>query len=293
MHNSQNTTKKFFSVTVLNALITIVEFLGGIFSGSLSLLSDAIHNLQDTVSIIISYVAHVIGNKHSNANKTFGYKRAEILAAFVNSSILIAITILLVFESIKRINNPQPINGSLMLTVAIIGLLSNGISVYILLRDSKSNLNIKATMLHMLSDTVSSVGVIIAAIFIQLYNWTWIDPLITVIVALWIMKESFDVVKETVNILMEASPKIDLKDVKKTILETSADIVNVHHAHLWMIDENTIILDAHINVQETESISEIEKIYITVGERLKEVYNIGHVTLQAECKKGLEDPLVK
>ncbi|MDO1604467.1 cation diffusion facilitator family transporter [Lactobacillus sp. YT155] len=290
--NHDITGKKFFYVTILNAVITALEFLGGIFSGSLSLLSDAVHNLQDTISIVISYIAHVIGKKASNSNKTFGYKRAEILAAFINASVLIAITVLLVIESIKRISEPQEIDGGLMMTVAIIGLIANGISMLVLLKDSKNNLNIKATMLHMLSDTVSSVGVVAAAIFVQLFHWNWVDPLITILVALWIMKESFGVVKETVNILMEAGPKIDLDEVKETI-KTIPEIKGVHHAHLWMIDENSINFDAHINVDQSKKVIDIEEIYDKVGSLLKEKYNIGHVTLQVECKKGLEEPMIK
>ncbi|MGR3741328.1 cation diffusion facilitator family transporter [Companilactobacillus sp. DQM5] len=291
-HGHDTTGKKFFFVTILNALITVLEFLGGVFSGSLSLLSDAVHNLQDTISIVISYVAHLIGKRRSNSSKTFGYKRAEILAAFINASVLIAITVLLVIESVKRINQPQTINGSLMMIVSIIGLLANGVSMGILLKDSKNNLNIKATMLHMLSDTVSSVGVVIAAIFVQLFRWYWVDPLITILVAFWIMKESYGVVKETVNILMEASPNIDLEDVKKTIL-TLPEIKNVHHAHLWMIDENLIIFDAHINVDKAQKIVETEELYDKVGHLLKDKYGIGHVTLQVECKKGIGEPMIK
>ncbi|GKQ42184.1 cobalt transporter [Companilactobacillus sp. RD055328] len=291
-HHNDATGKKFFFVTILNALITIMEFVGGLVSGSLSLLSDAVHNLQDTISIVISYIAHVIGNKKSNSNKTFGYKRAEILAAFINSSVLIAITILLVIESVKRISQPSEINGSLMMIVAIIGLVANGVSMWILLKDSKNNLNIKATMLHMLSDTVSSVGVVLAAIFVQVFNWYWVDPLITIIVALWIMRESYGVVKETVNILMEAGPDIDLEDVKQTIMEVPG-IINVHHGHLWMIDENTIIFDAHINVAGTRKVIDTEDLYDEVGKLLKERFNISHVTLQCECKLGIEEPMIK
>lgn len=292
MEHKDPTGKKFFFVTVLNALITTMEFIGGIVSGSLSLLSDAVHNLQDTISIVISYAAHVIGKRKSNSNKTFGYKRAEILAAFINASVLIAITILLVVESVKRINQPNEINGSLMMIVAIVGLIANGISMLVLLNDSKHNLNIKATMLHMLSDTVSSVGVVLAAIFIQFFHWYWIDPVITILVALWIMKESYNVVKETVNILMEAGPDIDLEDVKSTILEVPG-IINVHHAHLWMIDENTIIFDAHINVAETRKVVDTEQLYIDVRQLLERRFNINHVTLQVECKQGIEEPMIK
>lgn len=292
MDNNKTTKSKFLSVTVLNSLITIAEFIGGILSGSLGLISDAIHNLQDTVSIVISYVAYVIGNKKSDSKKTFGYKRAEILAAFVNAGILILITLFLIIESIKRMGNPQQINGSLMLIVSFVGLLANGFSMLILLKDSKKNLNIKATMLHMLSDTVSSVSIVIAAIFIQLFNWYWIDPIVTLLVSVWILKEAYDVLKESANILMEASPNINLDDVKSSIL-TIPEIKNVHHAHIWMINENMILFDAHINIEGTENIINTEKLYKKIHDILLEKYGITHTTIQVECKNGMQEPLIK
>jgi cobalt-zinc-cadmium efflux system protein len=291
MEHSNVTGKRFFAVTLLNILITVVEFIGGIVSGSLGLLSDGVHNLEDSLSVIISYVANVIGRRRTDAAKTFGYKRAEILAAFVNSSILIVITILMIIESIRRFREPQHINGSLMMIVAVVGLLANFISMAALWSGSKDNLNIKATFLHMLSDTLSSIGVFIASIFITLFQWYWVDPLITVIIAVWLSKEAFDVVKETVNILMEASPDIDLEEVKKAIL-TVPDVVGIHHIHDWMIDENYIIFDAHINVKKNCNMDELEAIYSQIEKILKEQFHVSHITLQAECTRGLKEPLI-
>lgn len=289
--HTQVTGKRFFFVTVLNILITIAEFFGGFISGSLGLLSDAVHNLEDSLSIFISYIANVIGRKHNDAAKTFGYKRAEILAAFVNSSILIVITILMIIESIRRFRTPQHINGTLMMVVSVIGLAANFISMIALWSGSKDNLNIKATFLHMLSDTLSSVGVFIASIFVTLFQWYWVDPLITMIIAIWLSKEAYDVVKESVNILMEASPNIDLNAVKAAVL-TVPDVVGIHHIHDWMIDENYIIFDAHINVNKNCNMEEIEKIYREVEKILKEQFHVSHVTLQAECTRGLKEPLI-
>ncbi|MFD1472535.1 cation diffusion facilitator family transporter [Companilactobacillus mishanensis] len=291
MEHSNVTGKRFLAVTALNLIITVAEFFGGIISGSLGLLSDAVHNLEDSISIVISYVANLIGRRHNNAEKTFGYKRAEILAAFVNSSILIVITILMIIESIRRFRQPQHINGSLMMIVSIIGLVANLISMVALWSGSKNNLNIKATFLHMMSDTLSSVGVVVASIFITLFSWYWVDPLITILIAIWLLKESYDVVKETVNILMEASPEIDLKAVKKAVL-TVPDVVGIHHIHVWMIDENYIIFDAHINVKKQCNMDELEKIYREIENLLKTQFKVSHVTLQAECTRGLKEPLI-
>ncbi|HIY92122.1 cation diffusion facilitator family transporter [Companilactobacillus sp. HBUAS56275] len=291
MEHGKVTGRRFFYVTALNIIITITEFIGGFFSGSLGLISDAFHNLEDSLSIIISFVANVIGRKKNDTQKTFGYKRAEILAAFVNSIVLVVITIMMVFESFRRLSQPQEINGRLMMIVSVIGLLANMISMLVLFSGSKHNLNIKATFLHMLSDTLSSVGVFIASIFVILFNWNWVDPVITIVIAIWLLKEAYSVVSETVNILMEASPKIDLDAVQKAIL-TVPEIVRVHHMHLWMIDENHIMLDAHINVNKNCNMKDLDKLYDIVDKMMKDQFNITHVTLQAECNRGIDNSLI-
>ncbi|PMD68377.1 cation diffusion facilitator family transporter [Companilactobacillus nuruki] len=291
MENGKVTGKRFFYVTMLNVLITVAEFIGGVFSGSLGLISDAFHNLEDSLSIVISYVASVIGRRKNNTKKTFGYKRAEILAAFVNSIVLVVITLMMVFESFKRLSQPQHINGRLMMIVSLVGLIANFVSMLMLLTGSKHNLNIKATFLHMLTDTLSSIGVFIASIFVILFNWNWVDPLITIVIAIWLLKEAYSVVSETVNILMEASPKIDL-DVVSDAIMTIPEIVKVHHIHVWMIDENHIMLDAHINVKRNCNMSELDGLYDKVDKMLNEEFNITHVTLQAECSRGLDNSLI-
>lgn len=291
-HNGNMSDTKFAGVTALNAIITIVEFVGGIVSGSLGLISDAFHNMEDTLSIVLSFVAHLIGKKDNNERQTFGYQRAEILAAFVNSAILIAITIVLIIEGIQRLGHPQKIDGGIMLTVSIVGLAANLFSMLLMEADSHHNLNIKATFLHMAADTLSSVGVIIAALLIKFFNWIWADPVLTLITAAWIMKESYGVIKQTVSILMEAAgPNIDLPQVQQTLMQIP-DIVNVHHVHLWRIDENLVAFDAHINVRSNETIEQLEELYQRIEQLLKEKYGINHVTLQAECQRGINEHLV-
>jgi len=291
MDHEKVTGKRFFFVTALNVIITITEFIGGFLSGSLGLISDAFHNLEDSLSIVISFVANVIGQRKNNTKKTFGYKRAEILAAFVNSIILVVITLMMVFESFRRLSQPQEINGQLMMIVSLVGLAANFVSMLMLFGGSKNNLNIKATFLHMLSDTLSSVGVFVASIFVILFNWNWVDPVITLVIALWLLKEAYSVVSETINILMEASPKIDLDAVQAAIL-TVPEIVKVHHVHVWMIDENHIMLDAHINVKQNCNMDQLDGLYDEVDQMLNDKFHITHVTLQAECSRGLDNSLI-
>lgn len=288
-HNEMSTVK-FSLVTLLNATITGAELVGGLVAGSLGLVSDGFHNMEDTLSVVLSFIAHLIGNKANDERQTFGYQRAEILAAFVNSAILIAITLFLAVEGIQRLFHPQKVNGHLMLIVAVIGFIANLISAVIMMQGSQHNLNIKATFLHMAADALSSFGVILAAILVQLFNWYWADPVITLMTAVWILKESLEVIKQTVAILMEASPQIDLQAVCQQI-QALPEIVRVHHVHVWRIDEQLIAFDAHINVKADEPTSQLEQLYQKIAHILKG-YGIEHVTLQPEFKHGLQEQIV-
>jgi cobalt-zinc-cadmium efflux system protein len=274
---------RFRFVTLLNLIITLAEFIGGIVSGSLALLSDAVHNLSDTVSIVISYLAYKISKKENDAKRTFGYKRAEVIAAFINATSLIVISVFLIFEAVKRFFNPEPIQGYIMLIVAAIGLLSNFISMLLLHAGSKENMNIRSSYLHMLGDTVSSVGVILGGIAIIYLKIYWIDPLLTIIIALYIAKESLHIIKSTTNIIMQGSPDLSIKDIEKD-LTSIPEIINVHHVHTWMINENTIHFEAHIDVKD-KMLSELNSLYDQIRVLLSEKYSINHITIQFESDR--------
>jgi len=283
--------KKIFWVTFLNATITIAEVVGGMLSGSLALLSDAVHNLSDTVAIALSYFANKIAQKPKDTKRTYGYKRAEILSAFINSAVLLAISIVLIFEAFKRLKSPESINGTLMITVAFIGLVANFVSVYLLKKDAKESLNIKSSYLHLLSDTVSSVGVLVGGIAIKLWGAIWIDPLITVLISLYISKEAWHVIRMTVDILMQTSAVLDYETIKRDI-EKIDKVKNIHHVHSWMINEKTIYFEAHIDMEDMQ-LSEVEKIYDKIEHCLKENHGISHVTLQAEVDKCCDKNIFK
>ena len=283
--------KKIFWVTLLNATITIAEIIGGILSGSLALLSDAVHNLSDTVAIALSYIANKIAQKPKDAKRTYGYKRAEILSAFINSTVLLAISIVLIFEAYKRFNSPESINGTLMIAVAFIGLVSNLVSVYLLEKDSHENLNIKSSYLHLLGDTVSSVGVVAGGIAIKIWGMVWIDPLITILISLYILKETWQVVRKTVDILMQSSAPLNYEAIKNDI-EAIDKVKNIHHVHSWMINEKTIYFEAHIDMDDMQ-LSEVELIYDKIEHLLIDHHGISHVTLQAEVDKCCDKSIFK
>lgn len=274
---------KVFWVAVFNLIITLTEFVGGILSGSLALVSDAIHNLSDTASIVLSYIGIKISAKEKNPKKSFGYKRAEIIIAFINSATLMGICVYLIFEAYDRFLNPETINGNLMITVAIIGLVANLISVFLLEKDSHGSMNIKAAYLHLLGDTLSSVGVVLGGLAIKFWGLTWIDPLITVLVAVYIIYESWKIVKRTVDILMQSSADLDYDEIKKDI-EAIDKVTNIHHVHTWYSNEKTIYFEAHVVLKDI-LISETDSIQKEIEKKLKNDYGIDHITIQFESEK--------
>ncbi|GKT02739.1 cation diffusion facilitator family transporter [Furfurilactobacillus sp. WILCCON 0119] len=287
--NEQMTGTRFLFVTVLNVLITIAEIVGGLFSGSLALLSDAFHNLGDSFSIVLGYAAQKISGKPQNKQRTFGYRRAEILAAFVNGLFLMGVSAVLMVEAARRFMNPEPINGGIMLTVAVIGLIANLLSAVLMHHGSKDSLNIKATYLHVLADALSSVAVIIGGILIVLFHISWVDPLLTLLVSLYIIYETWPVIHETVSILMQTAPELDYDQLAADIVAVPG-VLRVHHIHAWLIDENKIVFSAHVNMEDVK-LSVAEETVAQIRDMLTKKHGICHVTIQPEVHHGEKDAL--
>ncbi|WEV52051.1 cation diffusion facilitator family transporter [Lactobacillus sp. ESL0731] len=285
-----HTTKRYAYVTLLNIIITIAEFIGGFVSGSLALLSDAVHNLSDVGAIIISFVAHLISNRSRNQNKTFGYERAETLAAFTNGIILILISITLFVEAIERFWQPSQIKGGIMLVVSIIGLIANFVSMLAMHQDAKGSLNVRSTFVHMMSDALSSVAVVIGAIFIYFWQITWLDPVMTMLVSVFVLHEAYQITKKAANILMESNPDIDLEQMNQIVL-SFPEIKNIHHVHLWRYSDNYIMLDAHVNVDAKLTAGEFEKLTQQISKKLQQL-GINHINFQAECERGKNDEMI-
>jgi len=280
--------KKLLWVTLLNFSISLVQVAGGIISNSLSLISDAIHNLGDTSAIFIAFLAGKHADKRPDARKTFGYKRTEILAALFNAVVLIAICIFLFVEAYERFRNPQAIKGGIMLSVAIFGLIANLISVLVLQKEKSHNLNIRAAYLHLLGDTLSSVAVIAGGIAILVWQIYWLDPLVTVAVGVYIIYHTWDVVRQTVDILMQATPRhIDIQEIKQSV-EALPQVENIHHLHIWQMDDEHIHLEAHLNISQDLSLSKAQTVRHDVETLLKDKFGISHITLQIEYK-GCKD----
>ncbi len=275
-------TGRLLAATLLNFSITIAEVIGGLVSNSLALISDALHNLGDTFAVFIAYIAHLISKRDYTDKKTFGYKRIEIIAALFNTVILIVIIIYLFWEAIKRINDPEPVKGLIMLVVALIGLLANLYSVLLLRKESGKNINIRAAYLHLLGDTFSSVAVIIGAVVIYFFQVYWVDLLITVLVGLYLLKGAYLILKRAVDILMQGAPEgLDLNEVKSTV-EQLPEIDNIHHIHAWSLNDREIHFECHIDLTEDSKVSETREIISKIHGILKNKFHVNHVTIQCE-----------
>lgn len=267
-------------VIILNFIITAAQIIGGIFSGSLSLISDALHNFSDGASVIISYLALRISGKGNDARRTFGYKRATILAALINSSVLVVIAVYLFVESYQRLISPKSIDGLMVIWVAAIGLVADLISVLLLHKNSKADINLRSSYLHMLSDALSSVVVIVGGVLIYFFEVYWVDPLLTVLIGLYVLRSGFGIVKKAVNILMQGVPKnLDINEIVSE-LEKIEKVIKVHHVHIWSLDEHNVFFEAHVNIEDMP-VSQTKEILDKMRQVLHS-FNINHVTIQFE-----------
>ncbi len=290
-HTLNTTSSRLVVTMVLNFVITIAELIGGIISGSLSLISDALHNFSDGISVIISYIAIRLKRKDTSILHTFGLKRAEILAAVFNSAVLTAISIYLFYVAILRFSNPVPIESNIMILVASIGLAANIAGTLLLKRDSKSSMNIKSSYLHLLSDAVSSVAVILGGLAIYFWKIYWIDPLLTILIGIYIIKESISIINDAIHILMEGAPKdISIDEIKETV-ESFEKVDDLHHLHIWSVGEKDIHMEAHLNIKNM-LISESDKLRTEIENTLMTKYKINHITLQFECNKCEDSGLI-
>ncbi len=268
--------------TLLNLVISIFEIAGGILSNSLALLSDALHNISDAFSTFIAYIAIKVGKRPPTPKKTFGFKRVEILAAMLNAVILITICFYLFREAWERIQEPEPVKSLIVIVVAMVGLIANVLAVALLRKDFRKSINVRAAYVHLIGDSLSSVVVIIAAAAIQLFGIFWLDPVITILIGIYLIRESYLILKEAVNIVMQSVPGyLDIIDIRKRI-ERLSQIKNLHHMHVWSLSESEIFFEAHVELDEDLKLSQLISIRKRIDTLLKQEFNIQHATLQFE-----------
>ncbi|HEB55319.1 MAG TPA: cation transporter [Gammaproteobacteria bacterium] len=268
-------------VILLNFIITIAEIIGGIISGSLSLLSDALHNFSDGIAVIIAWIAIRLDARPRSEKHTFGLKRAQVLAAVINAGALVAISIYLFVEAWHRFNDPHPIGGVVMTAVATIGLVANVIGTWLLHRGSKQNMNLKAAYLHLFSDAISSIGVILGGLAITFWDIYWIDPVLTVLIGLYVLKESLQILWRSLDIFMLATPEgLSLNEVREAVSAVPG-VQGIHHIHLWEVAEHDIHFESHIEVAD-QPLHDTETIRHAIEKTLHDRFEITHVTLQIE-----------
>jgi len=273
---------------VLNILITAAQVIGGILSGSLALLSDALHNFSDVLSLIVSYVASKLSKRKASVNRTFGYKRAEILAAFVNAATLIIVAVILIFEAVDRFNNPQEIESNLVIWLALLAILANGFSVLILRKDSKNSINVKSAYIHLLTDMLASVAVLIGGLLMKYFNLFWVDSVLTLLIALYLIWVGYFLLKDSTKMLMLFTPEhINIKDVVWEVNQLPK-VKKLHHVHIWNLSDNELHLEAHLDLNENISTTEFNELLLEIESLLHDKFDINHVTIQPEYNK--EDP---
>ncbi len=273
---------------LLNLLITIAQVVGGIISGSLALISDALHNFSDVLSLVFSLFAHKLSRRKASIEHTFGYKRAEILAAFINASTLIIVAVILIYGAINRFINPQTIQSNTVIWLAILGILANGFSVLLLKGDADHNLNMKSAYLHLLTDMMASVAVLVGGLLMKFYGWYWVDSVMTILIAVYLIAVGFDLVIKSTKMLMLFTPEnIDIKEIVREVHKVSG-AGKLHHIHVWHLNEEEIHLEAHLDCPEDFTLTQFDEILNRIEVVLFENFGINHTNIQPEFKK--EDP---
>lgn len=286
-HHHPKSGKNLFITIILNIIITLSQVIGGVFSGSLALISDALHNFSDVMALVISWWAQKISKRKNSEEKTFGYKRAEIVAALFNASVLIGIGLYLIVEAVRKFFNPQEVDSSIVISLAILSIVLNTASVLLVKEEAKESINIKAAYLHLLTDVMTSVAVLIGGIGMYFFDLFWIDPLISMVIATYLIKSSYALIKESTGILMQFGPSSVTVNMARDVIVEQEKISNVHHMHLWRLDDKQIHLEAHVDFEEDLHISVVSEALQEAESALKSKLGIVHVTLQAEfgtCK---------
>ena len=264
---------------ILNVFITIFEIIAGLLIGSLALISEALHNFSDVGSLSLSWWGEKIKTRGNTALKTYGYKRAEILIAFFNSLVLLAVIIFILVEAVQRLFHPSEITGGWMIVAAAVALVGNGIATYLLEKDAHNNLNMKSAWLHSFQDALFSLGIVVGAVLIYYFHWYIIDPIISIALSIYVLKEVYELITQTINILMESVPDgIDFEKVKRE-LEEFPQVKAANDIHIWQTDSNSRFLSVHLEIDNVKN-GERNNLLYEIQKKLLTDFNINHTTIQ-------------
>lgn len=277
-HNLKG-NRLLFSI-VLNVGITVVQVIGGLLSGSLALLSDALHNFSDVLSLVISYGAHKLSHRPASFRHTFGLKRAELIAAFINALTLIIVALYLMYEAVTRFLTPISIEPGIVIWMAIMAIAGNGLSVFLLKKDAGHNLNMRSAYLHLLTDMMASVAVLIGGLAMYYFGVMWIDAVMTLLIGIYLVIVGFDLLWKSAHILMMHTP-VDL-DIERIVAEVDKipGVGKLYHIHVWQLDEAHLYLEARLDFTDDISLSQFAALMPEIEKVLAEKFNITHVTIQ-------------
>jgi cobalt-zinc-cadmium efflux system protein len=281
-HHHMPSQKRLLATILLNLAITVAEFVGGLMSGYLALIADAVHNLSDVAALVLAWFGAKGAQLPATKRSTYGGKRLEVMTAFISAVSLVVIAVFIFIEAYHRLVVPQPLkNATVFLVVAVIGLLGNGLSVWALYSERSSSLNMKTAFLHMAFDTISSVAVIAGGVVILKTGWVLLDPILSILIGIAILWSSYAVIKEAVMIFLEAVPLgIDFDQVHKAIASVP-QVQDVHDLHIWSLSSREIALSCHVCVS-AEAFQDGPKLIGTINQLLRDQFGIGHGTIQLE-----------
>lgn len=282
-HGSSLTGRRLLLSVFITVAFVVGEAAAGYFSNSLALLSDAGHNFADALALILSWYGVWIAQRPSSAKRTYGHHRVGILVALTNALSLVLIALLIFWEATSRFRHPEPVQSTPMIIVAFIAILLNTVISLWLSKAAKKDLNVRSAYMHMLGDAISAAGVVIAGFIVAFTHTSIADPVVSVLIGLLILWSSWDVLKESVNVLLEATPKgLDIKTVERTINDIEG-VLTVHDLHVWTVGSGVIACSCHITVEE-QSVRSGENVLRSVAKHLEQNFEITHTTIQVEVE---------
>jgi cobalt-zinc-cadmium efflux system protein len=269
---------------LINVVIVIAQIVGGLMSGSLALVTDALHNVTDVASLGLSFGALRVAQRPPNARYTFAFQRSEVLAAVINAATLIGVSVFVAIEAVERLRHPVPVAGALVIGFAAFGFLANAFAAF-LIRGQGKNLNLRSAMLHLVADSVASVGVLLAGLVIMLTNWYWVDPVVSLALAAWMTWESVGLIREATHILMQGVPEeIEVALVTRAMMDIDG-VESVHDLHVWAVAPDNVVLSAHVVVDQTH-VPTSTQVAMAIKRMLHDRFGVEHATLEVECVEG-------
>lgn len=288
IHKHEVKGKNLVFSILLNLLITIAQVIGGFISGSLALISDALHNFSDVITLVFSLVANKLSRRKASIDHTFGFKRAELIAAFVNAATLIIVALFLIYGAIGRFYNPHPIKSGLVIWMALLGIAVNGISALMQKKDAEHNINMKSAYLHLFTDMLASVAVLVGGLMMKYFGWFWVDSVMTILIAVYLIVVGIDLLKTSTKMLMLFTPEhIDIKEIVREVHKIPG-AGKLHHIHVWHLNDEELHLEAHLDCSEDIKMSEFNDLLHQIEQVLFTQFHINHINIQPEFKK--EDP---